>query len=168
MLLLLSASLPINGDDKAAVNKLTFTIAAIKEAAISNTFLNTVSETIKKHLKDEDSFLINNQTKNNERITFNNCIRNNCIDDLRNAAPNGIVILISLSAYEIKTGEKYISRYITENITETRFTLHVAAIDLAGAGNDLMFKKTSAQTEKIISEANIIGKEIGEFYLNKN
>ena len=167
LLLLFSTSLPINGDDKTADKKLSFTIVPIHEPAISNTFLNSVSDTIKKYLKNEDLFIIKNQAKDDEKIVFNNCIRNNCIDELRSTASDGIVILISLSNYEIKTGEKYISKYITESIVETRFTIHVAAIDLLSSNYDLLFKKTSSQTEKIISETNIIGSEIREFYLKK-
>ena len=145
--------------------KLKFTTVMADAGVNPDPFLNKISLTIEKQLKKEKFFIINNQLNLTEKIDYKNCLKNHYFEAQTGIPPEGIVVIISLTAEEVKTGEKEISRYAYEDITETRYALNVATAQLRNEKYDLVFIKTFSDQSKLISRADIIGKKIREFYI---
>ncbi len=126
-----------------------------------------VSMIIQKYLLEDVFFRINDKTVLNNKITIANCLKKECAAELKGITPEGVVIMISVTAVEIKTGEKRLSRYVVEDITEMRYTVHVSTADLQKEKYDLVFRSTYTNTSKLLDEAERIGEKIREFYIKE-
>lgn len=157
----------LSADETEKGERLTFTIITIAESTVSKSILNEAAVNIRKHFTGEQFFLINDQAALNEDITFNNCLRKQCAGELAGIAPDGIVIIISVTSEEVKIDEKHVSRYVIEDITETRYSINTAAVDLVNKKYDLEFKGTFNSTEKLLNEADQAGKKIRDYYIKR-
>ena len=164
-LLLLFMALPLfpGGQDTAGQDRPVFTVIPINRL---NSTEFKASMIIKKHL---EGFMINDSFRVTKSINFNNCIAAQCIEDLADIAGKGIVILITVTSENVKIDEKQLTRYLTEDIIERRYTVHVITSDLGRAGYDLRFSETVNDPSEILKAVDAIGRRIREYYsMNKN
>lgn len=131
---------------------------------VSVPFMDDVSSAIKRNLQD-DYFIVNDKFCPADKITFNNYITGRCVPDLARIIPGGIIILVAVKKGEVKVGEKQHSRYVVEDIIETRYTIYVSTVDLTAVRYDLKFRETVSSTAELADEADHIGKKIREFYI---
>ncbi|HPS59522.1 MAG TPA: hypothetical protein PK514_15585 [Spirochaetota bacterium] len=147
-------------------NKLVFTPVLVK-SDVTGIFMDDVSAIIKKNLQGDDYFFINDKFTPDERITFNNYITGRCVTELAKVIPGGIIILVAVKKGDVKVGEKQHSRYVVEEIIETRYTIYVSTVDLSAGRYDLKFRETVNDAAKLSDEADNIGKKIREFYTRR-
>lgn len=152
--------------ESTALNKLVITPVLIS-SDVSSPFLDDVSSVIRKNLQADEYFVINDRFPRDERITFNNYITGRCVTELAKVIPGGILILVAVKKGEVKVGEKQHSRYVVEDIIETRYTIYVSTVDLSAGRYDLKFRETVNDPGKLTDEADTIGKKIREFYISK-
>jgi len=168
VILLFAFSISLHGQEKAVVNeRLSFAPVTLKGNNIPPALMNDVLMTIITRLRCEDYFSIIRNLPGIDKITYDRCMRNQCIAELTDIDPGGIVIIISLEARDVKTGEKQISRYLIEEIKETRYTIHVITADISKPEYELVFKKTFNSRSLVVNEAEIIGKAIMEYYIQR-
>lgn len=149
------------------IHNLTFTLLTIPASDIPDD-LNTESILkIKNPLLNEGYHLDDYRPGFDESINFDNCIKKDCVKDIRNFFPGKIVITISITSAEVKIGQKRISKYMVEDITETRYTIYAFTNDPSKDKYDLTFKKTFLDPKSLLKEAESIGLKIGEFYSGK-
>ena len=129
--------------------------------------MNDISAAIQKNLQKDEYFTVNDKFTPVESITFNNYITGRCVPELAKVIPEGIIILVAIKKGEVKVGEKQHSRYVVEDIIETRYTIYVSTVDLAAVRYDLKFRETVSDTARLADEADHIGKKIREFYINR-
>ena len=147
--------------------QLAFAPVILKGNNITPALMNNVFIKIMKHLRSEEFFVINDRLAATDKISYDNCLKKQCITELAGITSGGIVVLISLSAEDVKTGERPISRYMTEDIKERRYTIHVATADIFKSEYDLVFKKTFNDTAPLMNEADLIGRAIKEYYIKR-
>ncbi len=157
----------LSAEENEKQERLAFTIITISDSIVSKSLINEATVNIRKHLTAEKFFLINDQATLTENITFNNCLKEQCAGQLARITPEGIGLLISITSEEIKIDEKHVSRYVIEDITETRYTIHAAAVDILNKKYDLEFKETFNSTAKLLNEADMIGKKIRDHYIKR-
>jgi hypothetical protein len=165
--LLIIYPVSITARENSKIEKLIFTTITIPSSGIPESLSGNISMTIQNHLKDEDFFVINSNYTKTEGITFPGCLKKQCIDKLKAVTSGGIIILVSVSTEVVKIGEKHISRYAVEDITETRYTIYAASVDQLNEKYDLQFTKTFTDTAKLIDEADRIGIKIRDFYIKR-
>lgn len=165
VLLIFSSSL--NAQEVKKNNRLAFTPVKISSENAGDSFFDEVSGIIKKNLKGEPFFIIRDLYNPYSEITFNNCIKNQCTAELPNAVSEGIVIMICIDSFTVKTGERKVSRYVTEDITENRYTLYISTAEILKNRYDLEFSETFKEKSKLLNEADLIGKKIREFYIQR-
>lgn len=119
---------------------------------------------IKKHL---EGFIINDSFRLTKGINYNNCIAARCVADLADIAGSGIVILITITSEDVKVDEKQLTRYLTEDIIERRYTVHIITTDLGRTEYDLIFNETVSDPSKILTEVDRIGRKIREYYIKR-
>lgn len=146
-------------------DKLVFTPVLIK-SDVPGPVLVDVSEIIQHSLQD-DYFFINDRFTPEAGVTFNNYITGRCVTELAKVIPGGIIIMVAVKKGEVKVGEKQHSRYVVEDIIETRYTIYVSTVDLTAGRYDLRFRETVNDTVKLTDKADNIGKKIREFYIMK-
>lgn len=152
--------------EEAAARNLTFTVVTIPDFNVPE-YLNKDSIVrIKKPLKNKWNILNDYRPGLDENINFDNCVKRDCITEISNVFHQGIVIIISITASEVKTGEKHISRYLVEDITETRYTVYVFTAGSSDQKYDLTFRRTFLDSTRLLNEAELIGIKIAEFYSN--
>ena len=165
-LIFMVAGLPLySGDLESTVqNKLVVTQVLIR-SDVSAALMNDVSAVIQKNLQADDYFIVNDKFAPDDMVSFNSYITGRCVPDLAKVIPGGIIILVAVKKGEVKVGEKQHSRYVVEDIIETRYTIYVSTVDLAAVRYDLKFRETVSDTAKLTDEADHIGKKIREFYI---
>lgn len=162
ILLILPLCLTAGGNNNT--ENLTFTVLTIPVNDIPDD-LNTESILkIKNPLISQGYHLDDYRPGFDENINFDNCIKKECISDIKDFFPGKVVIIIAITSAEVKIGQKRISRYLVEDITETRYTIYVFTDDPVKEKYDLTFKRTFLDSQKLLKEAEIIGLKIGEFY----
>lgn len=164
---LLIFSISLNAQELKEHNSLAFTPIKIPSEIVSDFFLDEVSGIIKKNLEGEPFFVIRDLYNQYSEITFNNCIKNQCTAELPNAVSEGIVIMIGINTYTLKTGERKVSRYVTEDITENRYTLYISTAEILKDHYDLEFSGTFKKKSQLLKEADLIGKKIRGFYIKR-
>lgn len=147
-------------------DKLLVTPVLIR-SDVSSRFLDDVSAAIRKNLQSDDFFIINDKYPRDDSVTFNNYITGRCVTELAKVITDGIIILVAVKKGEVKIGEKQHSRYVVEDIIETRYTIYVSTVDLLAGRYDLRFRETVNDAEKLAVEADHIGKKIREFYIRR-
>lgn len=169
LLLFLSLLLAIqvsSADEGAKSGKVTFTLITLNESDVPDTVIKGASDRIKQTLKKEGYKIESYRPGFDENITFNHCIKRECVKELRDTAPNGINIIVSVTAQEVKTGQRRVSRYLVEDVTEKKYTIRVISSDPAKNRYDLNFKRALVDSDRINQDAEMIGAEIGKFYIN--
>ena len=164
---LLIFSISLSAQEVKKRNRLVFTPVKIPSENVSDSFLDEVSVIIKENLKGESFFLIRDLYNPYAEITFNNCIKKQCTAELPNAVSEGVLIMICINSYTVKTGEQKVSRYITEDFTENRYSLYVSAAEILKERYDLEFSGTFKEKSKLLNEADLIGKKIREYYIKR-
>lgn len=147
-------------------DKLLVTPVLIR-SDVSGRFLDDVSAAIRNNLQGDDFFIINDRYPQDDNVTFNNFITGRCVTELAKVIPGGIIILVAVKKGEVKVGEKQHSRYVVEDIIETRYTIYVSTVDLMAGRYDLRFRETVNDAVKLTVEADHIGKKIREFYIRR-
>ncbi len=165
--ILLTISSSLNAAEKEKPLKLIFTPIIISGGNQSGHLPDEVSMIIQKYLLEEDFFLINDKFVLTDEITFNNCLKKQCAAQLKAITPEGIVILISVITTEVKIGEKKLSRYIVEDITETRYTVNVSTVDIQKEKYDLVYTSTFNNTVKLLDYAESTGEKIRDYYIKR-
>ena len=165
--LMLIFSVSLNAREIQKRERLVFTAIKISGENSPDSLLNEASMIIKKNLKGEDYFIINDLYNTEAKITFAGCIKKQCIAELPNAVSEGIVIIISIKTDTVKTGERQLSRYVIEDITENRYTIYVSTAELLKESYDLEFTGTFTERSKLLNETDLIGKKIREYYLKR-
>jgi hypothetical protein len=164
---LLIFSISLNAQEVKEQNRLAFTPIKISSVNVYDSFHNEVSGIIQENLKGESFFVIRELYNPYTEITFNNCIKNQCTAELPNAVSEGIVIMIYIDSFTVKTGERMVSRYVTEDITENRYSLYISTAEILKDRYDLEFSGTFKERSKLLNEADLIGKKIREFYIKR-
>jgi len=147
--------------------KLVFTTITIPVSNVSDSLLNEVYNIIQKHLKGEEFFIINEKYTLSDDITFNNCIKKQCVRQLAGVTPDGVIVIISITSEEVKIGEKRLTRYMVEDLIEKRYILHIVSADLLKEKYDLEFTETFNNNSKLLNEADLIGGKIREYYMKR-
>lgn len=158
---------PLKALEVKKQKRLDFTVIKIPGESSVDPILDEISLVIKKKLKDEKFFVINDLYNPDSDITFQNCIKKQCTLELPNAAAEGVVVLIAVKGVTVKTGRRQLSRYVEEDITETRYTLYVSTAEILKENYDLEFKDTFMGKAKLLNKADLIGKDIRDYYLKR-
>ena len=168
VLIFLTADFPLYPGNREGegVTKLIVTPVLIK-SDVSVTSMNDVSAAIRKNLQGDDYFIVNEKFVPDVTITFNNYITGSCVTELAKVIPEGIIILVAIKKGDVKVGEIQHSRYVVEDIVETRYTIYVSTVDLIAGKYDLRFREMVNDTAKLTDEADLIGKKIREFYIRR-
>ncbi len=146
---------------------LTFTVIIIPGYDVPDYLNNSSYIKIRNPLKNEGYTIDDYHPDINKNISFDNCISRNCVQEIKKIFPDKIVIVISITAAEVKIGHKQLSRYLMEDITEIRYTIYVLTTDPLKDKYELTFKKTFLDSTKLLNEAGQIGLKIGEHYSGK-
>lgn len=167
MILLLIFPISLKASESSVPEKLTFSTILILDNNVPDSLRNDVIKIIQKHLKGEEFFAIVEDNIITDRITLENCIKKTCTAEMAETISDGIGLIISITSEDVKIGEKHISRYVVEDITEIRYTIDAAAVDLSKKRYDLVFSKTFNDSSKILKEADLIGIKIRDFYIKR-
>ncbi|PKL17690.1 MAG: hypothetical protein CVV49_09875 [Spirochaetae bacterium HGW-Spirochaetae-5] len=159
----------LNADEVEKVERLNFTLLKIPGAEASDSIRSDISKIIRKQLENEDFFIVNVDEQKNlyDKVNPDECIKKECVGELSSLASEGIVLMFSISSEEVKIGEKHVSRYVVEDLTEIRYTIQVAAVDVFNKKYDLMFTGTFNNTAKLYNEAGLIAKKITNYYIQR-
>lgn len=154
----------LNAGEETKTQSLTFTVVSMSDYDVPD-YLNKDSIVkIKNPLKNDGLILNDYRPGFDESINFDNCIKRDCVQKIRDVFPKDNVIIISINSAEVKIGQRRISRYMVEDITEIRYTLYVFTACPSKEKYELTFKRTFLDPAKLLKEAELIGVKIGEFY----
>lgn len=167
LILLLFPAFTYAKDAAKKKEQLSFTPVKLSGENITTELQNDGLMKILNHLQGEDFFVLNKTISATDNLTNDSCLKKNCTSDLAGLTPDGIVILISVISEEVKIGERRVSTYMTEDITEKRYTIQVTTVDIHKSEYELDFQKTFTDTGLIIKEADIIGESIREHYIKR-
>ncbi len=156
-----------SGDTEGMEQARLLVTPVLVASDVSDHVLENVSHIIEKNLQVDDYFYINEGYAPESGISFNKYLTGSCLTDLASVIPGGIIILVAVKKARFKVGEKQHSRYVTEDLIETRYTLYVSTVDLSAGRYDLKFRETCSDPLKLSDQADYIGRKIREFYTGK-
>lgn len=153
----------------AAVQKehLVFTPVTLTGSDISSSLMKKAVTKITDQLDGEDFFVINPAQSGSDKITPGRCLEKKCIPELAEIAPEGIVIIISVTSEKVKTDEKVVSRYMAADAEQNKYTIHVKTVDVLKKEYELTFTRTVYNSTLILKEADSIGKSIRKHYIKQ-
>lgn len=153
--------------EESSDRSLAFTVITIPGEDVPDYLSKDSTVKIKNPLKNQGFSIDDSRKGLNKNINFDNCIMRDCVRDLKDSFPEKAVIMISITASEVKTGQKQISRYLAEDITEMRYTIYVLTADPSKEKYGLTFKRTFLDPTRLLNEAAQIGIKISEHYSPK-
>lgn len=167
--LLQCASL-VNAGDNIIIYKnkpLSFVVFDFSTKAAPKGFGAETSSVIKNSLTQEKSFNLIKPDENPAEKSIGPDCDAECLSDLNLKYTDSIFVTGSIAMYEIKTGEKKVSKYVVEDIKAEKYILTVNVIDLKSGKTDLSYKKEITTKVLVADEARVIASDIKDFYLKK-